>query len=179
MYGKYRIKSRLVVLVWVIILILPARDAEAFGSDNAASGVGLTFSTNTFYGSGRSEDSPVPPGLYYRGGLAWLPGKHLEIELYHIPQITPRLYSQVYFGCSAGWWILERKENSYLNAIVEAGFLYGLDRTKLLNLKITPIVFGCPAFRYAEKFCTVGLLFDLDRKRLSWQLQLLAVTLYL
>lgn len=179
MYGKSRIISRLVVLVWVIFLVLPARDGEASGSGNAASGVGLTFSTNTFYGAGRSEDSPAPPGLYYRGGLAWLPGKHLEIELYHIPQITPRLYSQVLLGCSAGYWILERKENSYLNAIVEAGFLYGLDRSKLLNLKLTPIVFGCPAFRYAEKFCTVGLLFDLDRKRILWQLQLLAVTVYL
>ncbi|MBA7480003.1 hypothetical protein ES707_15447 [subsurface metagenome] len=172
MYGKDRIKSRAIVLLWGIILVLPVWNAEA-------SGFGLTFSTNTFSGSGQSGDSAVPPGLYCRGGLSWLPGKHLEIELYHIPQITPRLYSQVYFGCSAGWWILERKENSYLNAIVEAGFLYGLDRRKLLNLKITPIVFGCPAFRYAEKFCTLGLLFDLERKRLLWQLQLLAVTLYL
>jgi hypothetical protein len=172
MCAKDRCKSSVIVLVWVIIFVLPAYNTEA-------SGLGLTFSTNTFSGSGQSEDSAVPPGLYCRGGLAWLPGKHMEIELCHIPQITPRFYSQVFFGCSAGCWILERTENSYLNAIVEAGFLYGIDRTKLINLKITPIVFGCPAFRYAEKFCTVGLLFDLDRKRLLWQLQLLAVTLYL
>jgi hypothetical protein len=172
MYGKYRIKSRVIVLVLVIILVLPARNSQA-------SGFGLTFSTNTFLGLSRSEDSAVPPGLYWRGGFAWLPGNHLEIELYHIPQITPVFYSQVFFGCSAGYWLLERKENCYLNTIVEAGFLYGLDQSKLLNLKLTPIVFGCPTFRYAEKFCTLGLLYDLDRKRLLWQLQLLAVTLYL
>jgi len=172
MYGKDLIKRWAIVLVWWLILVLQAWNAEA-------SGFGLTFSTNTFSGAGQFEDSSVPPGLYCRGGLAWLPGKHLEIELYHIPQITPRVYSQVFFGCSAGYWILERTENSYLNGIVEVGFLYGLDRTKFLNLKITPAVFGCPAFRYAEKFCTLGLLFDLERKRLLWQLQLLAVTLYL
>ncbi|MEE9306510.1 MAG: hypothetical protein V3V57_03145 [Spirochaetia bacterium] len=111
MYGKGRIKSWAIVLLWGIILVLPVWNA-------GASGFGLTFSTNTFSGSGQSEDSAAPPGLYCRGGLAWLPGKHLEIELYHIPQITPRLYSQVFFGCSAGYWILERKENSYLNAVV-------------------------------------------------------------
>jgi hypothetical protein len=172
MYGKHRFKSWVIVLVWVIVFVLPAFNI-------GASGFGLTFSTNTFSGTGRSGDSAVPPGLYCRGGLAWLPGKHLEIELYHIPQITPRLYSQVFFGFSVGYWIVERTENCYLNAIVEAGFLYGLDRMKLLNFKITPFVFGCPAFRYAEKFCTLGLLFDPERKRLLWQLQLLAITLYL
>ncbi len=172
MYWKDRIKSWAIVLIWGIILVLQAWNAEA-------SEFGMTFSTNTFSGSGQSGDAAVPPGLYFRGGLAWLPGKHLEIEFYHIPQITPRLYSQVFFGCSVGYWILERKENCYLNAIVETGFLYGLDQRKLLNLKITPIVFGCPAFRYAEKFFTLGLLFDPERKRVFWQLQLLAVTLYL
>ena len=89
MCAKDRCKSWVIVLVCVIIFVLPAYNIEA-------SGLGLTFSTNTFSGSGQSEDSAVPPGLYCRGGLAWLPGKHLEIELYHIPQITPRFYSQVF-----------------------------------------------------------------------------------
>lgn len=144
-----------------------------------ASGAGLTLSTNTFAGAGSSGYAPVPPGMYARGGLAWLPGRHLEIGLDHIPQLTPRPYSQVFFGLSAGWWLLPRKEDCYLNAIVEAGVLYGLDQTVLLNLKVTPIVFGCPSFGYAERFCSVGMLYDPQRQRLLWQLQVLALTLFL
>ncbi|MEE8590649.1 MAG: hypothetical protein V3T35_04930, partial [Spirochaetia bacterium] len=63
MYGKVRIKSWAIVLLWGIILVLPVWNA-------GASGFGLTFSTNTFSGSGQSEDSAAPPGLYCRGGLA-------------------------------------------------------------------------------------------------------------
>jgi hypothetical protein len=172
MYANHRISGRTLVLLWVITLILSSWNV-------GAAGVGVTVSTNTFAAVGRAEYSAVPPGLYCRAGLAWLPGGHLEIELYHIPQITPRFYSQVFFGLSASYWFLERKENSYLNAILEAGFLYGLDQTKLLNLKVTPIVFGCPSFGYAERFCTLGLLFDPQRMGLFWQLQVLALTLYL
>jgi hypothetical protein len=159
-------------LVFAAAFLLSSWSAEA-------SGVGVTFSTNTFAGAGQSGYSPLPPGMYARAGLSWLPGRHLELELYHIPQLTPELYSQVFFGASVGYWLLERKQYCYLNAVVEAGVLYGLDRTTLLNLKVTPVVFGCPSFRYAERFCTLGILIDPVRKRLLWQFQVLALTLFL
>jgi len=144
-----------------------------------ASGFGVTLSTNTFAPLARAGAAAVSPGLYGRGGLAWLPGGHLEIEIYHLPQLTPRFYSEVFFGLSAGYWLLERKRTSYLNFIADAGLLYGLDGTLLLNLKLCPFVFGCPAYRYAERFLTVGVIYDVQRNRAFLQMQLLAVTLYL
>jgi hypothetical protein len=41
------------------------------------------------------------------------------------------------------------------------------------------VVFGCPSFGFAERFCTVGILVDPLRPRLLWQVQLLALTLFL
>jgi len=172
MHAHRRTAGTTLLLVWAITTLLP-------GVSLGASGAGVTLSTNTFAGAGESGYAPVPPGMYARGGLAWLPGRHLEIEVYHIPQRTPRPYSQVFFGLQAGWWFLERKPDCYLNAIVEAGVLYGLDQTVLLNLKVTPIVFGCPGFGYAERFCSLGVLFDPQRQRLLGQLQVLALSLFL
>ena len=167
-----RTAGSIVVLFLTIAFLL-------LGRSTGASEVGVTLSTNTFAVAGESGYPPVEPGLYARAGLAWLPGKHLEIELYHIPQLTPQFYSQVFFGLSVSYWLLERKEYCYLNAIVEGGFLYGLDDSRLVNLKVTPIVFGCPSFGHAERFCTVGILFDPQRRQLIWQLQVLALTLFL
>lgn len=149
------------------------------GAHGQSPALGLTVSTNTFSPFARPADPVVPPGLYWRAGVAWLPGRHFEVELYHVAQMTPRFYSEVLFGASAGYWILQRKRTSYLNMVADAGLLYGLDGTLLLNLKLCPAVFGSPAYGSAERFFTLGLLYDVEGRRAFFQLQLLALTLYL
>lgn len=140
-----------------------------------AGGTGVTLSTCTFLAGG----GLVPPGLYARAGLAWLPGRRLELELFHIPQLTPRPYSRVYWGAAAGWWLIERRRAAYFNMTVDAGILYAAGRGALLAWRFSPIVLGGPQYRFADRFLTVGALFDPAGGRLAWQLQLLGITLYL
>jgi hypothetical protein len=144
----------------------------------SAEGVGLSLSTDTFVSFSRSSDPAVPPGLYGGAGLTWLPGDHLELELYHVPQLTPSFYSQVFFGASGGWWLLERKRTGYFNVVVSGGLLYGLDNTKLLALRISPFVLGGPDYTYSERLLTFGLLFDPERLQFLLELRLLAVTVF-
>lgn len=93
--------------------------------------------------------------------------------------MTPDLYSQVFFGLSAGWWVLERKHTGYFNMAVDAGCLYGLDGAWLIALRLSPVVLGGPQYRTAERVLAVGQLFDPQRLRLLFQFQLIAITLYL
>jgi hypothetical protein len=144
----------------------------------SAGGVGLSLSTDTFVGFTRSSDPAVPPGLYGRAGLTWLPGDHLELELYHVPRLTPSFYSQVFFGASGGWWLLERKRTSYFNVVLSGGLLYGLDDTKLLALRISPFVLGGPDYAFSERLLSFGLVFDPERLQVLFELQVLAITVF-
>ena len=166
-------------LALVLLLIVGLGGLPAGAEATGVAGFGVTLSTNTFLPLGEGPYDPVPPGLYGRAGVTWLPGRHLELELYHVPQITPDAYSQVFFGLSAGWWLLERKHTGYFNVVVDAGFLYGLDGTWLIALKLSPLVLGGPQYRTAERALAVGLLFDPQRLRLLFQFQLIAITFYL
>jgi len=172
MSGDCKKKAGMILSCCLILLCVSAAEAGAHG-------VGLTFSTDTFLPFGRTEGSPVLPGLYARAGASWLPGDHLELEIFHIPQITPRFYSQVFFGFSVGYWLVQRNTTSYFNIAIDAGFLYGLDHTKLLGLQLSPIVLGGPDYNFADRFLTFGILFDPDRRRAVFEIQLLTITLFL
>lgn len=156
---------------WVLIL-------AAAGCPCFAGGLGVTFTTNTFLPLDGLSEYPVPPGLYGRVGLCWLPGSHLEIEAVHVPQITPGFYSQAFTGVSVGWWLLERKRSLYFNLSAEAGFLYGLDATRLITVKLTPIILGGPHFRYGDRLLSTGLVWDPDLRRVFLQLQLVGISLF-
>jgi hypothetical protein len=144
-----------------------------------ASGLGLTLGTSTFFPLGKADYPPIPAGMYYHAGLNWLPGRHLEIELYQVAQVTPRPYSEVLFGFSTGYWIIERKPTAFFNLVVDAGLLYGLDHSKLLTVNLSPLVQGSPEYCYSTRLCALGLLVDPERRRALLRLRLLTVTLYL
>jgi hypothetical protein len=143
--------------------------------------LGVTAATSTFIldSGAQYAYAPVPPGLYCRAGLTWLPGKHLEIEIFHLPQLTPRFYSRVFWGLGVGYWLLERKESAYFNLSTSVGVLYGNEGTLLLDLEISPFIFGSPRFRYSTRLATLGVLMDIQQSRVFMKLQLLALTLYL
>ena len=116
--------SRLSGLKLVLaITLLPAAILSAEQTKPAA--LALTVSTNTFLPLGRWPEYPVPPGLYARAGLGWLPGSRLELELFQVPRLVPEPYSEAFTGISAGFWMLERKRNSYFNLTADLSWLCG------------------------------------------------------
>jgi hypothetical protein len=151
--------------------VLPAEQPEA-------AALALTVSTNTFLPLGRWPEYPVPPGLYARVGLGWLPGSHLEFELFQVPRLVPDPYSEAFTGFSAGAWLLKRKRNSYFNLTADVAFLYGLEGRMLLAARLCPIVLGGPYYHYADRLLAVGLLWDPDRGRVFLQLQLVGLSLF-
>lgn len=157
----------------IAILLLILAVFPAFGG-----GLGVSFSTNTFLPLDERSPYPVPPGLYGRAGLCWLPGNHLELEVTHVPRLTPEFYSQAYTGISVGWWLFQRKPRSYFNMAVDAGFLYGLDRTPLLTFRLVPIILGGPYYRYGDRLLAAGLVCDLDQDRFFLQLQIIGMSVY-
>ena len=161
-------------------LILLCLSAAGAGAD----GFGFTFSTDTFIPFCQADTSPVLPGLHTRTGVSWLPGDHLEIEIFHIPQLTPRFYSQIFYGFSVGWWLFQRKTTSCFNVTIDAGVLFssdlsGFSHTKLLCLQLSPIVLGGPHYSFSDRLLTVGILFDPDRQCLVFEMQFLSITLFL
>jgi hypothetical protein len=159
-----------IVFILLIFFCSPALEAADLG---------ITAATGTFLLPSDASYRPVPPGLYCKAGFTWLPGKHLEIQLFHLPQITPRFYSRVFWGLGLGYWLLERNERAYFNVAACAGLLYGNEGTILLDLEISPLVFGSPRFRYSSRLLTLGVLVDPQEPRVFMKLQLLALTLYL
>jgi hypothetical protein len=143
-----------------------------------AAALALTVSTNTFQPLGRWPEYPVPPGLYARAGLGWLPGSRLEFELFQVPRLVPEPYSEVFTGFSAGAWLLKRKRNSYFNLTADVALLYGLEGRMLLAARLCPIVLGGPYYHYADRLLAVGLLWDPDRGRVFLQLQLVGLSLF-
>ena len=165
-------------LPWLLLTaaLLPLQPLPA--GDNAAARLGLTVSTNTFQPAGFRSEYPVPPGLYARAGLCWLPGNRLEFELFHVPRLVPEPYSEAFTGLSAGWWLLQRKRNSYFNLTADVAFLYGLGGRKLLAARLCPIVLAGPYYRYADRLLAVALVWDPVEARLFWQFQLVGMSLY-
>jgi hypothetical protein len=88
------------------------------------------------------------------------------------------LYSQVFFGAGAGWWLLKRERSTYFNIVLAAGLLYGLDNTKLIALRISPFVLGGPDYALSERLLSFGLLFDPDRVQFLFELQVLVITMF-
>lgn len=146
-------------------------------ADNEAARLGLTFSTNIFQPLGGRPD-PVPPGLYARAGLCWLPGNRLEFELFQVPRLVPGPYSEAFTGFSAGCWLFPRRRDSYFNVTADLSFLYGLQGKKLVAARLCPIVLAGPYYRYADRLLAVALVWDPEAARLFAQLQLVGLTLF-
>jgi hypothetical protein len=144
-----------------------------------AAELGITAATSTFFPGSGAPYPPVPPGLYCKAGINWLPGKHLEIEIFHLPQLTPDFYSRVFWGLGLGYWLLERNAGTYFNVSTSVGLLYGNEGTILLDLAISPIIFGSPRFRYSSRLLTLDVLVDPQASKVFMKLQLLALSLYL
>lgn len=162
-------------LVLAAVLLL-AKSLPA--SDTAAALLGVTVSTSTFLPLGRWPQYPVPPGLYARAGVCWLPGNRLELELFQVPRLVPDPYSEAYTGIAAGWWLLKRKRNAYFNMTADVSFLYGLAGRKLLAARLCPMVLGGPYYHYADRLLAAALVWDPERGRVFLQLQLVGISVF-
>jgi hypothetical protein len=167
-----------VLLAFTLLSACPLRaDSPPAGSAGAAR-FGLTFSNNTFQPLDHRTEHPVPPGLYARVGLCWLPGNRLELELFQVPRLVPEPYSEAFTGLSAGCWLFRRKLASYFNMTADLSFLYGLQGRKLVAARICPIVLAGPYYRYADRLLAVALVWDPEGARLFAQLQLVGLSLF-
>jgi hypothetical protein len=165
------------VFVLAAALLLAFRPAVPLQADPAAR-IGLTFSTNTFQPLDRRPEYPVPPGLYGRFGICWLPGNRLEFELFQVPRLVPDPYSEAFTGFSAGGWLFRRKRNAYFNLTADAALLCGLEGRILVAARLCPVVLGGPHYRYADRLLAVALVWDPQRPRLFAQLQLVGLSLF-
>jgi len=162
-------------LVLAAVLLL-AKSLPA--SDTAAALLGVTVSTSTFLPLGRWPKYPVPPGLYARAGVCWLPGNRLELELFQVPRLVPDPYSETYTGLAAGWWLLKRKRNAYFNMTADVSILYGLAGRKLLAARLCPMVLGGPYYHYADRLLAAALVWDPEHSRVFLQLQLVGISVF-
>jgi hypothetical protein len=162
---------------WLLLAaaLLPAGAARAEEPRPAA--IALTVSTNSFVHG--AEDYPVPPGLYARAGLGWLPGGRLEFELFQVPRLVPEPFSEAFTGFSAGCWLFQRKANSYFNSTVDLAVLVGLHGRTLLAARLCPIVLGGPYYRYADRLLAVALVWEPEQARAFLQLQVVGLSLFL
>ena len=156
------------------LLSAPALQAE----EREAARLGLTFSTNTFQPLDSRPEHPVPPGLYARAGLCWLPGNRFELELFQAPRLVPEPFSEAFTGLSAGWWLFPRKRDSYFNMTADLSFLCGMQGRKLLAARLCPIVLAGPYYRYGDRLLAVALVWDPEESRLFAQLQLVGLSLF-
>ncbi len=171
------------ILPWLLLAaaLLPNGRLEAIprgAGDQAPARLGFTVSTNTFQPADNLPAFLVPPGLYARAGLCWLPGNRLEFELFQVPRLVPEPYSEAFTGLSAGCWLFPRQRNSYFNLTADLAVLCALDGEMMLSARLCPIVLGGPYYRYADRLLAVALVWDVEGGRLFWQFQLVGLSLF-
>jgi len=108
--------------------------------------LGVTCSTNTFIRWTRLLRIRFPR-LVRQGGPLLAPRQSPGAGSDARPSAHPGVLLPGLHGVSVGWWLFKRKPRSYFNTVVDAGFLYGLDGTRLLAFRLVPVIFGGPYYR--------------------------------
>lgn len=156
------------LIVSAPVLNLPAMD------------LGLSFGPWSFI----PGNSAAAPGLHAYGGLKIGITERVETELYTITEITPSPLGSTFFGFNMGLSLLGPRYPTYFNMVGDIGILYGLETgnlrtTRFVTLRLSPLVIGNPYYRHRDRMFTLGLLYDMDNRRLSFTWNVLIFELFL
>ncbi len=123
----------------------------------------------------------VTPGTYAGGGLNVGFSPRWEAELFAVAEVTPSPGDTVLGGVQSGFALLGDRIPTYFNALIDLGYLHGIqgldpaggaetdwNRSNYLLLRISPLAIGNPYFRMRDRLFSVGLLYRIEDRSLSW-----------
>ena len=122
----------------------------------------------------------VTPGTYAGGGLNVGFSPRWEAELFAVAEVTPSpgdTESDVNLAAASSAIIIAALDN----ALIDLGYLHGIqgldpaggaetdwNRSNYLLLRISPLAIGNPYFRMRDRLFSVGLLYRIEDRSLSW-----------
>ncbi len=119
------------------------------------------------------SEKTFPAGFYAQVGFRAVLTPRIEAELIAIPQITPGPMSTAAAGALVGINILDGEEPAYFNIIADIGVIAMITPGEnqydpLVYLRISPLVIGNPSYWYRGRLFTVGAVYDIPNRQLSW-----------
>lgn len=158
---------RFAVIVITLFLILPPV---------AAGDVGFTLAPWSFTGG-------VEAGTYVGAGFNWGLSPRFEAELLAVGELTPHPGNTLLGGMQLGISLLGPRIPTYFNTVLDLGYLHGVEglnpqdrgitfqgvnHGNYLFLRLSPLAIGNPRYRMRDRIFTVGVLYHLEERKISW-----------
>ena len=173
-------RKRIVMLLAIILITSAAADASPLAED-----FGISFGHMGLF------DDSYRSGLHTYLGVTKGITERLEMNLYVHSEITPRFFGDNQIGLDVAYSLVGKRwdANGYagsgVNMLVSVGALagmhngsgdFGLDS---LVCKLTPITVGTSHVGKRDRFCTVGIDWNIRRKSISFTWNFLISDIYL
>jgi len=125
----------------------------------------------------------VTPGIYAGGGFNLGFAPRWEAEVFAVAEVTPAPGDTVLAGVQFGFSLLGDRIPTYFNALIDLGYLHGiqglnpggteeggagLTRSNYILLRLSPLAIGNPYFRMRDRIFSVGLLYRIEDRSVSW-----------
>lgn len=125
----------------------------------------------------------VTPGLYGGGGFNLGLTPRWEAEVFAVTEVTPAPGDTVLAGVQVGFSLLGDRIPTYFNSVIDLGYLHGLSglsstaagtggggvtRSNYLLLRLSPLAIGNPTFGMRDRIFSVGLLYRIEDRSVSW-----------
>jgi hypothetical protein len=125
----------------------------------------------------------VTPGTYAGGGFNLGLTPRWEAEVFAVTEVTPAPADTVLAGIQVGFSLLGDRIPTYFNSVIDLGFIHGiqglnpsvtggaatsLERSNYLLLRLSPLAIGNPYFGMRDRIFSVGLLYRIEDRSVSW-----------
>lgn len=170
--------QRLILAVHLVFLAVPF--SKTFGQETA-----ISLGSWSFF----SDDRGIFTSLGITQGLT----SRLEAGLSIIPRMTPEAFKDLSLEVHCGYSIAARRFQgfnqpaSYINVLADIGALTAINNlgepdqslSKNVFVRLTPIALGNAFYTRRDRIYSVGALFDLDKKSLSFFLNFIIVDFFI